>query len=899
MANLKYKDNNGNWQTLNTVRGPKGDNADITLNGQTHINASFYAPEQSGTIGQFLTSYGSGNSPVWVNLSRVAATGNYDDLNGKPIIPTTTSDIISGSTAAFTSGGAFTALAQRGIPSGGSAGQILIKSSGTDYAVEWGSVIEVENSLMSTSTTNALSAAQGKILNTNKQDKLVSGTNIKTVNGNSLLGNGDIQIAGGGNVDDVKVNGTSVVTNKVANINLEPIEQSISTINGKIPTQASSTNKLADKAFVNSSVQTATANFRGNWDNWSSVPTESNLYPSDYIGSTTPTINDYLVVKDASDYDSIPIPDAYQKIDYIETSGTQYLDTGITPNQNTVIEMTFETDSMNNNDSFIFGCGYGGGNRAFELYPWNGMFEVNYGASTPFTTTALQNTLYSVKLGMGLFYINNILSYTFPEQTFEAPFTLTLAALNRSSVYIAPNHIKIYKFKSYDNGTLTRNMIPCYRLSDNKKGMYDAVTETFFENAGTGDFIQGPISGETESREHSGTWRFKYSGLWDEDGKSGWRPEYQVNEMPLTAAQLAALNSGATEESINAIGNKQDRLISGTNIKTINNQSLLGNGDITVDNLPINSIIEYDGDTIPEGYEIYTDYTTTVQKTLFETTSWGSMMQRFETKSIDFSSYDYVEVEFTGQGGTNTTNTILKIDLHQPVKTTMTNDGISYKYGASICFPDIQLLQGANNDPGIFRIGACISTAKDRIWMGDPGYFTGQTNSGNFDTNSTYNRISKIVGFKFVQKLKKTFQGTLLDNKIVNTYSESQTDTYSCDYINKNTSYSTSETNTRKTWIDGKPIYRKVISTTVTLEYGTDTDIAHGISNLDQVIDIKMLSVPNANGVQYIFPYLVENKASFTNPVFVSRTNITVRTYQDSWSSGVKIFVLEYTKTTD
>lgn len=31
-----------------------------------------------------------------------------------------------------------------------------------------------------------------------KQDNLVSGTNIKTINGNSLLGSGDITISGGG-----------------------------------------------------------------------------------------------------------------------------------------------------------------------------------------------------------------------------------------------------------------------------------------------------------------------------------------------------------------------------------------------------------------------------------------------------------------------------------------------------------------------------------------------------------------------------------------------------------------------------------------------------------------------------------------------------------------------------
>ena len=35
----------------------------------------------------------------------------------------------------------------------------------------------------------------------NKQDKLVSGTNIKTINGTSILGSGNITIEGGGNSD--------------------------------------------------------------------------------------------------------------------------------------------------------------------------------------------------------------------------------------------------------------------------------------------------------------------------------------------------------------------------------------------------------------------------------------------------------------------------------------------------------------------------------------------------------------------------------------------------------------------------------------------------------------------------------------------------------------------------
>ena len=52
-----------------------------------------------------------------------------------------------------------------------------------------------------------------------KQDALVSGTNIKTINGTSLLGSGDIVIQGGsGTITEVKANGTSVATSGVANI---------------------------------------------------------------------------------------------------------------------------------------------------------------------------------------------------------------------------------------------------------------------------------------------------------------------------------------------------------------------------------------------------------------------------------------------------------------------------------------------------------------------------------------------------------------------------------------------------------------------------------------------------------------------------------------------------------
>ena len=50
-----------------------------------------------------------------------------------------------------------------------------------------------------------------------KQENLVSGTNIKTINTQSLLGSGNISISGG-TPTDVQINGTSITSNNVANI---------------------------------------------------------------------------------------------------------------------------------------------------------------------------------------------------------------------------------------------------------------------------------------------------------------------------------------------------------------------------------------------------------------------------------------------------------------------------------------------------------------------------------------------------------------------------------------------------------------------------------------------------------------------------------------------------------
>lgn len=94
--------------------------------------------------------------------------------------------------------------------------------------------------------------------------------------------------------DDVTITITDYKGTTTATI--PDMSDEVERIESLIPHTASPTNKLVDSATLNSSVQTATSNFRGDWATYADIPTDVNLYPVDAAGVRTPTTNDYLVV---------------------------------------------------------------------------------------------------------------------------------------------------------------------------------------------------------------------------------------------------------------------------------------------------------------------------------------------------------------------------------------------------------------------------------------------------------------------------------------------------------------------------------------------------------------------------------------------------------------------------
>ena len=101
-----------------------------------------------------------------------------------------------------------TGPAGQGIASGGTTGQVLAKKSNTNYDTEWVNQSGGADPATATPLMDGTAAVGSATKyaredhvhpsDTAKQDTLVSGTNIKTINSNSILGSGNITITGGG-----------------------------------------------------------------------------------------------------------------------------------------------------------------------------------------------------------------------------------------------------------------------------------------------------------------------------------------------------------------------------------------------------------------------------------------------------------------------------------------------------------------------------------------------------------------------------------------------------------------------------------------------------------------------------------------------------------------------------
>ena len=98
------------------------------------------------------------------------------------------------------------------------------------------------------------------------------------------------------------------------------------------------------------------------------------------------------------------------------------------------------------------------------------------------------------------------------------------------------------------------------------------------------------------------------------------------------------------------------------------------------------------------------------------------------------------------------------------------------------------------------------------------------------------------------------------------------------------------------TWVDGKPIYRKVIDFGA-LPNSTLKQVPHGISDIDAIVSLNGVTFAK-NKTATPIPYVYTDSIN-TVSLFLEGTNVCIQTFGDKTSYINTYVTLEYTKTTD
>lgn len=186
------------------------------------------------------------------------------------------------------------------------------------------------------------------------------------------------------------------------------------------------------------------------------------------------------------------LPEGYRRVEYLESTGKQWIDTGVVLTPWHSWEVDFSITDITKSTG-IFGV-YN--DTACDYVYISGGYRVQVGYGTSWTDTKIDFNDYieeriCVRREGKVYYLDNTNIHTFTSTYTKMNNTAALFTLHKqnNTIYTCVK-AKLYRCV-IDN---TRHYIPCVRTSDMKPGMYDLCGSIcpltgapFYVNAGTGD----------------------------------------------------------------------------------------------------------------------------------------------------------------------------------------------------------------------------------------------------------------------------------------------------------------------------------------------------------------------------------------------------------------------------
>ena len=198
------------------------------------------------------------------------------------------------------------------------------------------------------------------------------------------------------------------------------------------------------------------------------------------------------------------------EVNYLESTGTQWIDTGFAPTSQSKVEcdaqwmLTAQASGSGINPT-LFGARLGSPFTMYEVLQDVGdKIYYQYGNSSPYVVTQYGVRRRYLADGNRLLIDDNVM-ITAPASAFSITYPLALLALNNNGTAVRFAQARVFRFKAWEaTGTLVRDFIPVRftnELGQSEGAMYDRAnptvgmnpdgsprTDGLYRNSGTGAF---------------------------------------------------------------------------------------------------------------------------------------------------------------------------------------------------------------------------------------------------------------------------------------------------------------------------------------------------------------------------------------------------------------------------
>ena len=188
---------------------------------------------------------------------------------------------------------------------------------------------------------------------------------------------------------------------------------------------------------------------------------------------------------------------AYTTLDYIESSGTQYIDTGFSPDSNTRVVATIAFAAVSGSSHNAFSAKGGSREKEYGFLCNGGIYLTRYGDDIYLNDIESKSEPFVVDMDKNVLKFDGETVCEHAEREFACGCSMFVFACNDNGKSIKPATMRLYSMKIYDNGNLVRDFVPVVRKEDDAVGLYDLVNKKFYENNGTGEFASGSVAEES------------------------------------------------------------------------------------------------------------------------------------------------------------------------------------------------------------------------------------------------------------------------------------------------------------------------------------------------------------------------------------------------------------------